>query len=159
MKHTKSIKSVTQRGGDFKGVRGFVQHATALNPLRSASPLLAPLCLLFHRGVVGSARAVTTPGGNQNRLIPIGVLSLVDESGLNAPPDFGQKAAQELRGKLITAHKDVLPRFINNSAPAAGGTLTVDELTAIGKQNGVKFIIRGGLLSAVSESAGGETST
>jgi hypothetical protein len=125
-------------------------------PVKVVVSYLVTWCLLF--GQVLAFNSTSFAGGiaTQNQLISIGILSFQDESGANTPPEFGQKIAQELHRKLVQNYKDVLPRLLNN-ASTTPNTMTVEELAALGKQNGVKFIIRGGLLAVNAENAGGET--
>ncbi|HEY3026962.1 MAG TPA: carboxypeptidase regulatory-like domain-containing protein [Pyrinomonadaceae bacterium] len=91
-------------------------------------------------------------------MISVGILSFQDESGTNTPSESGQKIAQELQQKLVVGYKDLLPRVISAGPDATEiKGLTVDQLVALGKQNGLKFIVRGGLLAVNSESAGEDT--
>jgi hypothetical protein len=114
------------------------------------------LCLLFGQILAINSTGFGNPSAAQNQLISIGIFSFQDESGANAPPEFGLKIAQELHRKLVQSYKDVLPRILNN-ASATPNTMTVEELARFGKQSGVKFIVRGGLLSVNRENAGGES--
>ena len=113
-------------------------------------------CLLFGQILAFNSTSFGNPVANQNQLISIGILSFQDESGANAPPELGQKIAQELHRKFVQSYKDVLPRILNN-ATASPSTMTVEELAKFGKQSGVKFIVRGGLLSVNADVVGGET--
>lgn len=92
----------------------------------------------------------------QGSVTAIGILSFQDESGLNVPPAFGQKIAQELHRKLIQNNKDVLPRILTNQS-AGVNPLNGSELAEMGKQNNIKFIVRGGLLGINTENSDGET--
>ena len=114
------------------------------------------LVCLVHISGLGKA----SPDPFQGQLVSVGILSFQDDSGLNAPPEFGQKIAQEVQQKLVVSYKDLLPRVISAGTDAAAiKGLTVDQLVTLGKQNGLKFIVRGGLLAISSESAGEETKT
>lgn len=94
----------------------------------------------------------------QSQVIPIGILFFQDESGMNAPADLGQKIAKDLQQKLAVNYKDVLPRMLNAGLdPSAVAALNVEQLVTLGKQNGVKFVVRGGLLAVTTENAGEET--
>ncbi len=125
-------------------------------PIHVVVSYVVTLCLLIGQVLAFNNTGFGNPVVNQNQLISIGILSFQDESGTNMPPEFGQKIAQELHRKLVQNYKDVLPRLLNN-ASTTPNTMTVEELAAVGKQSGVKFIIRGGLLSVNAEQAGGET--
>src|SRR5438132_5870853 len=94
----------------------------------------------------------------QGQLVSVGILNFQDDSGLNAPPELGQKMAQELQQKLVLSYKDLLPRVISSGSGASAiKALTVEQLVALGKENGLKFVVRDGLLAVSSESAGEET--
>ena len=94
----------------------------------------------------------------QSQLVPIGILFFQDESGMNAPADLGQKIAKDLQQKLAVNYKDVLPRMLNAGLdPSASATMNVEQVVTLGKQNGVKFVVRGGLLAVTTENAGGDT--
>jgi len=94
---------------------------------------------------------VAVPPG-QNQLVNIGILAFGDESGTHAPPEFLQKLGQDLRLKLTLEHKDVLGRPLSGGAAGAD----IEQLAALGRQQGAQFVIRGGLLAAVSEKAADE---
>lgn len=94
----------------------------------------------------------------QSQLVPIGILFFQDESGMNAPADLGQKIAKDLQQKLAVNYKDVLPRMLNAGLdPSASAAMNVEQLVTLGKQHGVKFVVRGGLLDVSTENAGEET--
>jgi uncharacterized membrane protein len=92
----------------------------------------------------------------QSALTSIGIMSFQDESGLNLPPAFGQRLAQELHRKLIQNYKDLLPRILTNN-PASVNPLNVVELAEFGKQSNMKFLIRGGLLAVNHENSESES--
>ena len=94
----------------------------------------------------------------QSQLVPIGILFFQDESGMNAPADLGQKIAKDLQQKLAVKYKDVLPRMLNAGLdPSASAAMNVEQVVTLGKQHGVKFVVRGGLLAVTTEKAGEET--
>ena len=94
----------------------------------------------------------------QPQVVPIGILSFQDESGMNAPADLGQKIARDLQQKLAVNYKDVLPRMLNSSLdPSASSAMNVEQVVTLAKQHGVKFVVRGGLLAVTIEKAGEET--
>lgn len=122
-----------------------------------ACALCAGVLLLFVPNAAGRAGAVKS-GTLQTQLAPIGILLFQDETGLNAPPELGQKIAGDLRQKLIVSYKDVLPRMLNARADSSTQVaMNVEQVAALGKQNGVKFVVRGGLLAVTTESAGDGT--
>lgn len=101
----------------------------------------------------GQAVAFGKPPAPQTQLISVAILGFQDESGMNVPAELGQ----ELQQKLAVAYKDLLPRVIGAGTDASSiKGLTVDQLAALGKQSGVRFVVRGGLLAITSERAGGE---
>lgn len=77
------------------------------------------------------------------QVVPVGLLSFQDDSGTAAPPELRQRLAQDLQQKLL-AYKELLPKML---ASDPSHPLTMDELIALGKQNGVPFVLRGGLLA------------
>ncbi len=110
-------------------------------------------CLVHVNGLA----LVTSPDPFQGPLVSVGILRFQDDSGIGAPPEVGQQLAQELHQKLATTFKDLLPRLISGGPDlAATSNLTIEQVVALGKQNGVKFVIRGGLLALTSEKAGQE---
>jgi uncharacterized GH25 family protein len=154
MKHTGFSKPINAVGQRSKNKKRYGLTRSATKPFKVILSVLLTLCFCFGQIIGLRVLAYGNPYANQNQLLSIGIVNFQDESGTNAPPEFGQKIAQELRGKLIATYKDVLPRMINNAATSSEA-LTVEQLAALGKQNGVKFMIRGGLLSLNSEGANG----
>jgi protocatechuate 3,4-dioxygenase beta subunit len=75
---------------------------------------------------------------------------------MNAPAELGQKIARDLQQKLAVNHRDVLPRMLNAGLDPAAA-LNVEQVVTLGRQNGVKFVVRGGLLAVTTENAGEET--
>jgi len=95
----------------------------------------------------------------QSQTISVGVFEFRDESGAKLPAEFTQKIARELAQKLNAVHKDVLARPFNAATDASLiEAMNVEQLGALGKQHGVKFIIRGGLLAASNETSSGDAS-
>ena len=88
------------------------------------------------------------------QLISIGILPFQDESDTKAPPELLQKIRQEFKQKLTLSYKDVLARLINSEARRAPADANVRQLAALGKQQGAKFVLRGGILAVVSERTG-----
>ncbi len=95
---------------------------------------------------------------SQAQLVSLGILPFQDESGMNAPAPLGQKIAKDLQQKLAVKYKDVLPRMLNAGLdPAASAAMNVEQVVTLGKQHGVKFVVRGGLLAMTTENAGEQT--
>ena len=112
------------------------------------------VCLVHVNGVGNASVARTDPLHGQ--LVSVGILRFQDDSGMGLPPEVGQKLAQDFQQKLASTFKDLLPRVISGAEIPATGSLTIEQVVAVGKQNGVKFVIRGGLLALTSEKAGQE---
>ncbi len=88
------------------------------------------------------------------QLMTVGILPFHDESGTQASPEFLRRAVQEFRRQLASSFKDVLPRTLSGEMPGAPAAMSIEQLGSFGRQQGVRFVIRGGLLAAVSEKRG-----
>jgi protocatechuate 3,4-dioxygenase beta subunit len=99
-----------------------------------------------------AARGPVAPG----QVETIGVLPFLDDSGTQAPPPFLERIGQEFKLHLTRNYLDVLGRSISAGSPEELAGSGVDELAALGSQQGVKWVLRGGLLAAVSERTGGD---
>jgi protocatechuate 3,4-dioxygenase beta subunit len=93
----------------------------------------------------------------QNPVVSVGIVDFQDDSGSNVPQPLRRKIAQELQQNLLAAYKDILPRLISDANAAAGPSLTIEQLVALGKQSGASFMIRGGVLSAIAEPMAGKS--
>jgi ElaB/YqjD/DUF883 family membrane-anchored ribosome-binding protein len=91
----------------------------------------------------------------QSPVVSVAIVDFQDDSGSNVPQPLRRKIAQDLQQKLLDAYKDLLPRLIATDASAQ--TLTVEQLVALGKQNGASFVVRGGVLSATTEPMAGKS--
>jgi hypothetical protein len=113
--------------------------------------LVNVLCAaLFVAGISPTGAAARPAAGvGQGQVVGVGILPLQNDAGKELPADFGQQTARELQQKLAAAHKDLLPRVIAAEGPGALG-----ELVALGRTQGLKFIVRGGLLALDTNSAG-----
>src|SRR6266550_3753093 len=110
---------------------------------------------LVHLNSIGSVLLIR-PDPLPEQLVSVGILRFQDDSGMSMPPEVGQKLAQDFQQKLAATFKDLLPRVISGTDLPATGSLTVEQVAALGKQNGVKFVFRGGLLALTSEKTGQE---
>jgi protocatechuate 3,4-dioxygenase beta subunit len=90
------------------------------------------------------------------QLVTIGILPFQDESGTHASPELLQRIVRDFKLKMTLAYKDVLGRQVSGEAWAAASAAGIEQLAALGKQQGVRFVIRGGLLAAISEKTGGD---
>lgn len=80
----------------------------------------------------------------QNKIAIVGILNFQDETDSGAPPELGRKLAQQLKQRLASSFNDIVPKSLSSDTPA---TLSVEQAVAIGKQNAVQFVVRGGLLA------------
>ncbi len=108
----------------------------------------ASLCLavflLSLQPVCGSnLRAPAAPLPVQ-KVTVVGILPFQDETDSGAPAELGKKIGQQLKQRLSLSFKDVLPKSLNSDAATP---LNVEQLVALGKQNAVQFVIRGGILT------------
>ncbi len=102
--------------------------------------------------VASSARAA------QGQIVPVGIVAFQDESGAEVAPDLIGKLARTLQQRLAAAHKDLLPRAVGAEAGAqTADALGVEQLAALGKQRGLKFVVRGGVLAVTASDGGGAT--
>lgn len=81
----------------------------------------------------------------QDSVVPIAIVSFQDDSGSNIPIELRQRLAQDLQQKFIVGYKDVLPRIMAVDEP------TLERLAATARQNGARFVIRGGVLAMIPE--------
>jgi hypothetical protein len=104
--------------------------------------------LLSLTPVSGKVFGRSTPLGRvQNKITVVGILSFQDETDSGAPAELGRKIAQQLKQRLALSFSDIVPKSLSADAPA---TLPVEQAAAIGRQNGVQFVVRGGLLAMTS---------
>ncbi|MCM3905661.1 MAG: carboxypeptidase regulatory-like domain-containing protein [Pyrinomonadaceae bacterium] len=93
----------------------------------------------------------------QGQTITVSVLEFQDESGAGERSAVAQEIARKLVQKLNAAYKDVLARHSNTAKDASSiQAMTVEQLGALGKQQGVQFVIRGGLLPPGEGDSSGE---
>ncbi len=94
----------------------------------------------------------------QGQIVPVGIVAFQDESGAEVAPDLIGKLARTLQQRLAAAHKDLLPRAVGAEAGAQpADALGVEQLAALGKQRGLKFVVRGGVLAVTASDGGGAT--
>lgn len=91
----------------------------------------------------------------QAQVITVGVVAFQDESGAEVAPALVGQLARTLQQRLAAAHKDLLPRAVGaEPGTPAPGTLGVEQLAALGKQRGLKFVVRGGVLAVTPGGTG-----
>lgn len=93
----------------------------------------------------------------QNQTVSVAILNFQDDTGANAPAELGQRLAQDLHQKIANSYNDLLPRMSTTADVATIKSLSIEQIAALGKQSSAKFVVRGGLLSFVSEPAGSDT--
>ncbi len=106
----------------------------------------------------GLPSVLNTPAFSQGQTITVGVLEFQDESGAAQRAEVAPEVARKLAQKLNAAYKDVLARHSNTATIATSiEAMTVEQLSALGKQQGVQFVVRGGLLPSGEADSSGET--
>ncbi len=94
----------------------------------------------------------------QGQTITVGVLEFQDESGAAEHVSPAPEIARKLAQKLNATHKDLLARQSMKAANVSSiQAMSVEQLAALGKQQGVQFIVRGGLLASGEGDSTGET--
>ncbi len=91
--------------------------------------------------------AVSGPFG-QGQITTIGIAGFRDETGADAPAEIRQKVAGALQQRLNQVHKDTLLA----RALTADGDPTVEQLAGLARQDGVAFVVRGGILGMTAGS-------
>jgi hypothetical protein len=92
----------------------------------------------------------------QAEVLSIGILPVQDESGVQVPPELLSRIGQDLKQKLTLSYQDIFARSV--SGVSGVSALGVEQLAAIGKQQGVRYVLRGGFLSLLSEKSNEELS-
>ena len=78
--------------------------------------------------------------------VAVGILQFQDESGAGLPT-MGLGAAQLVRQRLSSQHRDTLVKLLREAgAEATAGPSTIEQLQTLGRQHGVKYVIQGGIL-------------
>lgn len=104
------------------------------------------VCLVVFGGLFFGMAA-----GLQAKLISVGILAFHDESGTGVPGELGPKISRDLQQKLVKSYPDLIPRIIGTEMDTAAVTsMTVPQLAAYGKEQGIDFLVRGGLLAISS---------
>src|SRR5262249_35679321 len=103
------------------------------------------LLAIFMLGFVNSALpAPLRMAAAQNLTISAAIVTFQDDTGENVPADLTQKLAHDLHQAIAIRYRDLLPRLVGGPPPSATG-LSPDQVVALAKQNGAKYIVRGGL--------------
>ena len=118
------------------------------SPLVVLGVALIFVCLSLRAGA-GATRAA------QAQVVTVGVVAFQDESGTEVAPALVGQLARTLQQRLAAAHRDLLPRAVGAEPGAPPpGTLGVEQLAALGKQRGLKYVVRGGVLAVTPGGAG-----
>lgn len=117
--------------------------------LASLRLLIAPISGSGEMISVGAAPA-------QAQVITVGVLTFQDESGAGLPQELGQNITQSLQQKINVNNKNLLARSLSLATDEISvKAMTIEQLATIGKQSGVKFIVRGAVLAVSGGDSGG----
>ena len=82
----------------------------------------------------------------QTKIAVLGVLAFQDETDSGAPPELGRRIAQQLKQRLSVSFNDIVPKSLSLSSDTPS-PVSLEQAVAIGKQNGLQFVVRGGLLA------------
>lgn len=90
----------------------------------------------------------------QPPVVTIGMLPVQDESGTQVPEKLLTKIGQELKQKLTMTYQDLLVRPVKGVSELSD--TGVEQLTAMAKQQGLRYLVRPGVLGLLSERGGQE---
>ncbi len=79
------------------------------------------------------------------------MLPVQDESGNQIPQKQLHKIEQDFKEKLTLSYQDVLVRPVKGAQEIS--SMQIDQLTALGRQQGVRYLLRSGILGIKSDSA------
>jgi hypothetical protein len=77
-------------------------------------------------------------------VISLGMLPVQDESGAQVPAGLLGRIGQDFRQKLTLSYQDLLVRSIGETSGTTDED--VEQLAATGKRQGVRYVVRSGLL-------------
>ncbi|HTR98116.1 MAG TPA: CsgG/HfaB family protein [Bacteroidota bacterium] len=81
----------------------------------------------------------------------IGILPFEDASGVG--PEFGEQVAKFIRSEFLQ-NKKILPKFIQyKPGPDESTSVDVEKAVALGKKNGVDYVVIGTILEAEATSS------
>ncbi|MDD2337047.1 MAG: carboxypeptidase regulatory-like domain-containing protein [Geobacteraceae bacterium] len=90
----------------------------------------------------------------QADVVSLGILPVQDESGAQVPPELLRKVAQDFKQKLILSYQDILARSLTGESESS--SQGVEQLSAMGRQQGMQYVLRSGVLGLLSEKSGRE---
>lgn len=109
----------------------------------------AAIVFLFTLSAICLAMGSAVPA--QAEVVSIGMLPVQDESGDQIPQKLLSKIEQDFKEKLTLSYQDVLVRPLKEVAGTS--SMQIDQLTALGRQQGVRYLLRSGILGIKSDSA------
>lgn len=110
----------------------------------------AAIVFLFMLSTICLAMGTAVPA--KAEVVSIGMLPVQDESGDQIPQKLLHKIEQDFKEKLTLSYQDVLVRAVKGT-PAGTSSMQIDQLTALGRQQGVRYLLRSGILGIKSDSA------
>jgi len=124
--------------------------------LRFVAGGLACLAVAGHATTLqGEARRAQDPSPV---VISVGITPFRDESGAGVP-GLGPGVAQLVRQRLLSQHRDTLPKQLA-AAGTADEPATIELLQVLGRQHAVKYVVQGGVLPVeIASSADGRILT
>ena len=137
-------------------------HASRIEVLRLAAPGVKATSLLGRFATAGLCLLLFCFFSNpisaaQEGMTSLGILDFINDSAVEAPSGLGRALARQLQQHLVSEYQDVLPRLVDPpSDDSAQNRRTIEEIGVQGKQSGVQFMVRGGLLAVSSEEVDGE---
>jgi protocatechuate 3,4-dioxygenase beta subunit len=93
--------------------------------------------------------ANASPVQAQSQVITIGILPVQDESGTQVPRELLDRIGREFRQKLTLSYQDVLVRPLKGTSDNPDGA--VEQLAAMARQQGMRYLLRSGVLDILSE--------
>jgi protocatechuate 3,4-dioxygenase beta subunit len=88
------------------------------------------------------------------QLTTIGILPFSNESGVDLPSELGPKISMDLQQKLLT-YTDLLPRVMGSEMDLESyKSMNIEQVVQYGREKGVMFLVRGGILSLSAEQTG-----
>ena len=133
-----------------------------LECLRQVAPAVKTRSVLRNLGAVGICLILLCFFSNpipaaQERMTSLGILDFINDSAVEAPSGLGRALARQLQQQLVGQYQDVLPRLVDLPSDDSSQTRwPIEEIGMQGKQSGVQFMVRGGVLAVTSEEADGE---
>jgi hypothetical protein len=88
------------------------------------------------------------------QLTTIGILPFNNESGIDLPAELVPKIPMDLQQQLLT-YTDLLPRVMGTEMDLESfKSMNIEQVVQYGREKGVMFLVRGGILSLSAEQPG-----